>query len=118
MAESAGLHEGRDEPLAASLSSLLRDQTLDQMIGIERVAIDAEPVRAFPEARQSAQPFNGGLGLGFGRIDSDELELVLVVVALVFVMNHKDCSKRLVQSPSPVRPKTDVRSSQPCLNGR
>src|SRR5215470_8987286 len=75
------------------------------MICIERVAIDAEPVRVFPEAWQKAQPLNRRLGLGFGRIDSDELDLVPVVVALVFVMNHKDCSKRLVQSPSPVRPK-------------
>src|SRR5262245_9004982 len=74
------------------------------MICIERVAVDAEPVRAFPEARQYAQPLDRGLGLSFGRIDPDELDLVPVVVALIFVMNHKDCRKRLVQSPSPVRP--------------
>src|SRR5439155_25684979 len=92
----------------AATSSLLRGQTLDQMICIERIAIDAEPVRGFAETRQYAQPLDRGLGLGFGRIDPDELDLVPVVVALVFVMNHKDCSKSLVQSPSPVRPNTDV----------
>src|SRR5262245_57586676 len=97
--------------------SLLRGQTFDQMICIERVAIDAEPVRVLAEAWQAAQPLDRGHGLGFGRIDTDELDLVPVVVALIFVMNHKDCSKSLVQSPSPVRPKTGVRSSQRCLNG-
>src|SRR5262245_17054988 len=105
-----------DEPPGFD-SLLLRSQPLDQMIRIEGIAIDAEPVRAFAEAWQNAQPLNRGLGLGFGRIDPDKLDLVPVVVALVFVMNHKDRSKRLVQSPSPIRPKTDAHSSRPCLNG-
>ena len=94
----------REEPLGCHLL-LLWDQAFGQMICIERVAVDAEPVRAFPEAWQSAQPLDRGLGLSLGRIDPDELDLVPVVVVLIFVMNHKDCRKRLVQSPSPVRPK-------------
>src|SRR5215510_15526712 len=102
---------------SAAISLLLWSQPFDQMICIEWVAVDAEPVRAFPEAWQNAQPLDRGLGPSFGRIDPDELDLVPVVVALIFVMNHKDCRKRLVQSRLPFAPNR-CPSSQPCLNGR
>src|SRR5215510_1938603 len=83
---------------------LLLDQTLDPVIRIDRITINTEAVRPFAEARQHAQPLNRQFGLGLARVDPDELDLVRIVVALIFVMNHKNCSKPLAQSASPRSP--------------